>query len=107
MLARCSHFLDSQGNRVVLSEEKRTELKGIVTMLAQQGLRTLCLTYRDFGSGTDPSSPAFDVPPEDDLTATCIVGIKVKLSPASSARADCETSCIILWTSGRCGADQE
>lgn len=53
-----------------------------MTAMASTGLRTLCLAYHDFAE-TDPSRPAdfFDKPHglEEDLTALCIVGIKVRL----------------------------
>lgn len=47
--------------------------------MAQEGLRTLCLTYRDFPASVNAESSEFDIPPEEDLTACCIVGIKVGL----------------------------
>lgn len=51
-----------------------------ITRMAQQGLRTLCLAYRDFPASADAASDAFDFPPEEKLTACCVVGIKVCLS---------------------------
>ena len=45
-----------------------------------QGLRTLCLTYRDLQRTEEPkpdSNGAYAQPADEGLTACCIVGIKV------------------------------
>lgn len=78
VIAKCDSFLDANGQRAALTEEKRTEILGIITQMAQEGLRTLCLSFRDFDSSADAESPVFDLPPEENLTACCIVGIKVR-----------------------------
>lgn len=55
--------------------------------MASRGLRTLCLSYVDFPLD-DPARPAdfFDQPSDDNLTAMCIVGIKV--APAAAPPCD-------------------
>jgi len=77
-----------------MSEEKRTELYAIVTEMAQQGLRTLCLAYRDFPETANAQEDSFDVPPEEQLTACCIVGIKV-LPPPFPPHLEASTSLAI------------
>lgn len=77
MLSKCTSFLDADGYPQPMTEALRSEFFGKVTAMAQEGLRTLCLSYRDFSTSIDAESASFDVPPEEDLTACCIVGIKV------------------------------
>ena len=77
VLSNCTGFLDANGQRQAMTEALRAEFFGKVTAMAQEGLRTLCLSYRDFPSTADAQSAGFDTPPEEDLTACCIVGIKV------------------------------
>ncbi len=60
-----------------MTDAARTDFLGKVTNMAQEGLRTLCLSYRDFPETAEAQSAGFDAPPEEDLTACCIVGIKV------------------------------
>ena len=60
-----------------MTEAARSDFFGKVTAMAQEGLRTLCLSYREFPEASDAQSEGFDTPPEEDLTACCIVGIKV------------------------------
>jgi len=80
VLAQCERFLGANGQPQALSGDKRAELYNTVTQMAQQGLRTLCLAYRDFPDASDAQGESLEVPPEEGLTACCIVGIKVPLS---------------------------
>ena len=60
--------------------------------MAVQGLRTLCLTYRDLQPSEEPkpdSNGAYAQPADENLTACCIVGIKVSSSRGSCARDPC------------------
>ena len=77
VLAQCERYVGPDGQPQPLGEAKRAELYEIVTQMAQQGLRTLCLSYRDFPAAENAQAESFDVPPEEQLTACCIVGIKV------------------------------
>lgn len=77
VLSKCTGFLDANGHRQIMTEAARSDFFGKVTAMAQEGLRTLCLSYRDFSETSDAQSDIFDTPPEEDLTACCIVGIKV------------------------------
>ena len=77
VLAQCERYVGPDGQLQPLDEAKRAELFEIVTQMAQQGLRTLCLSYRDFQTTENAQAESFDVPPEERLTACCIVGIKV------------------------------
>jgi Ca2+-transporting ATPase len=79
VLTRCTAMVNAAGETVPMTETMREELLGTVTGMASSGLRTLCLAYTDFAEN-DPSRPAdyFDKPHhlEENLTMTCIVGIK-------------------------------
>ncbi|KAK9867201.1 hypothetical protein WJX84_002696, partial [Apatococcus fuscideae] len=48
--------------------------KGVITAMAERGLRTLCLAYRDMPDA--PAASELQEQPAEDLTACCIVGIK-------------------------------
>ena len=87
MLARCSHFIGDAGVNEEMTEAKLGELTAEVTRMASQGLRTLCLTYRDFPAETDAAADVFDFPPEEALTACCLVGIKARRLPHSASSA--------------------
>lgn len=77
LLQRSVASLGPDGRPVPMGKREREALLKIVNEMAARGLRTLCLTYRDFPA-TDPSRPAdfFKTPHEEGLTAYCIVGIK-------------------------------
>ncbi|KAI7841822.1 hypothetical protein COHA_004351 [Chlorella ohadii] len=79
VLTRCTAMINAAGETVPMTEAMREELLGTVTAMASSGLRTLCLAYTDFPEN-DSSRPAdyFDKPHhlEENLTMTCIVGIK-------------------------------
>ena len=87
MLARCSYFIGAAGVIEEMTEAKLAELTAEVTRMASQGLRTLCLTYRDFPAETDAAADVFDFPPEEALTACCLVGIKARRLPRSESSA--------------------
>ena len=98
VIAKCDSFLDANGQRAALTEEKRTEILGIITQMAQEGLRTLCLSFRDFDSSADAESPVFDLPPEENLTACCIVGIKVRSKPCTAPLPQSlKFACLLCW----------
>ncbi len=80
VISRSQRYVDTSGQSIALTAAMRTELEGVVTDMAKSGLRTLCLSYRDFTAQEVASygPDFFEKPPEDDLTALCIVGIKVR-----------------------------
>lgn len=71
VLERCSACVDADGRVAKLSANKRDELGGVIRGMADKGLRTICLAYRDFEGEVPEESP------DEDLIACCIVGIKV------------------------------
>ena len=75
VLDRCTRYIETDGSTVELSDEKKKELGDMISSMADKGLRTLCLSYRDYrtDSGDEPPEES----PDEDLTACCVVGIKV------------------------------
>ena len=73
VLGKCVSYVAADGAVAPLSEEVRGEIAAYVTQMASNGLRTLCLGYADFATVPDLES---DRDLEENMTATCIVGIK-------------------------------
>jgi magnesium-transporting ATPase (P-type) len=48
VLGLCNTYIHQNGSHVVIDEQKRRELGHIIESMANQGLRTLCLAYREF-----------------------------------------------------------
>ena len=71
VLDQCVKYIDASGKTENMSTNKRNELQGVITSMADKGLRTLCLAYKDFEGEVPEESP------DEDLIACCIVGIKV------------------------------
>ena len=74
MLRKCTSYTDEAGRVQPLGPEIRRELEDMITEMASTGLRTLCLTYADISADANLD---FEAPPDVDLIACCIVGIKV------------------------------
>lgn len=73
---RCSHILSEVGEpRVFRPRDKDEMVKKVIEPMACDGLRTICVGYRDFQADPEPNW-------EDennilsDLTAICVVGIE-------------------------------
>ncbi len=75
VLDRCTRYIETDGSIVELSDEKKKELGDMISSMADKGLRTLCLSYRDYQADSDDQLP--EESPDEDLTACCVVGIKV------------------------------
>ncbi len=75
VLDRCTRYIETDGSTVDLSDEKKKELGDMISSMADKGLRTLCLSYRDYQTDSENEPP--EESPDEDLTACCVVGIKV------------------------------
>ena len=88
VLRCCTSVVMPDGSVAPLTEQHREELAQFVTRMASQGLRTLCLSYRDLDPGSAEAQPpskadeARSRPADAQLTACCIVGIKVSMKAA-------------------------
>ncbi|XP_054883509.1 plasma membrane calcium-transporting ATPase 2 isoform X6 [Poeciliopsis prolifica] len=81
ILKKCSHILNEVGEpRVFRPRDKDEMVKKVIEPMACDGLRTICVAYRDFAS--DPE-PKWDDENNilTDLTAICIVGIEDPVRP--------------------------
>ncbi|XP_022604103.1 plasma membrane calcium-transporting ATPase 2 isoform X5 [Seriola dumerili] len=81
VLKKCSHILNEVGeSRVFRPRDKDEMVKKVIEPMACDGLRTICVAYRDFSSDPEPNW-------EDennilsDLTAICVVGIEDPVRP--------------------------
>ncbi|XP_022938502.1 calcium-transporting ATPase 4, plasma membrane-type-like [Cucurbita moschata] len=77
ILSMCGKVLSSNGEPLLLSDEKRTNISNIINSFANDALRTLCIAYKDI---TEVSS-APDRIPDDDFTLIAVVGIKDPVRP--------------------------
>lgn len=78
---RCSHILNEVGeHRVFRPRDKDEMVKKVIEPMACDGLRTICVAYRDFSA--DPE-PHWDDENNilSDLTAICVVGIEDPVRP--------------------------
>ncbi|XP_014830636.1 PREDICTED: plasma membrane calcium-transporting ATPase 2 isoform X7 [Poecilia mexicana] len=81
VLKKCSHILNEVGEpRVFRPRDKDEMVKKVIEPMACDGLRTICVAYRDFAS--DPE-PKWDDENNilTDLTAICVVGIEDPVRP--------------------------
>lgn len=98
---RCSHILNEVGEpRVFRPRDKDEMVKKVIEPMACDGLRTICVAYRDF-----PSNPEPNWDDENnilsDLTAICVVGIE---DPVRPEVRECENILVIYsekWMLGR------
>lgn len=75
VLDRCTKYIETDGSAADLDNAKRQELSEAISNMADKGLRTLCLSYRQYEAPSDSKLP--EESPDEDLIACCIVGIKV------------------------------
>ncbi|XP_044307413.1 plasma membrane calcium-transporting ATPase 2 isoform X3 [Varanus komodoensis] len=81
VLKKCSKILNTAGEPRVFRPRDRDEMvKKVIEPMACDGLRTICVAFRDF-----PSSPEADWDNENDiltdLTCICVVGIEDPVRP--------------------------
>ncbi|KAJ8258659.1 hypothetical protein COCON_G00176710 [Conger conger] len=81
VLKKCSRVLNETGEpRVFRPRDKDEMVKKVIEPMACDGLRTICVAYRDF-----PADPEPDWESENDilseLTAICVVGIEDPVRP--------------------------
>ena len=90
VLRCCTNVMTAGGSIVPMTEEVRERLMQHVTDMASQGLRTLCLSHRDLDQAHTDVQAARDGglgssrPADAQLTACCIIGIKVRLGSSAN-----------------------
>ncbi|XP_068568426.1 plasma membrane calcium-transporting ATPase 2 isoform X11 [Cebidichthys violaceus] len=81
VLKKCSHILNEVGeSRVFRPRDKDEMVKKVIEPMACEGLRTICVAYRNFSGDPEPS---WDDESNilNDLTAICVVGIEDPVRP--------------------------
>ncbi|XP_053106111.1 plasma membrane calcium-transporting ATPase 4 isoform X2 [Hemicordylus capensis] len=81
ILRKCTKILDKNGDPRIFKLKDRDEMvKKVIEPMACQGLRTICLAYRDFPAGVEPD---WDTENEilSDLTCITVVGIEDPVRP--------------------------
>ncbi|XP_056293678.1 plasma membrane calcium-transporting ATPase 2 isoform X1 [Pseudoliparis swirei] len=81
VLKKCSHILNEVGEaRVFRPRDKDEVVKKVIEPMACEGLRTICVAYRDFSGDPEPS---WDDESNilNDLTAITVVGIEDPVRP--------------------------
>nr|XP_046166944.1 plasma membrane calcium-transporting ATPase 1-like isoform X3 [Oncorhynchus gorbuscha] len=77
VLRKCSHILNTNGEPRIFKPKDRDEMvKNVIEPMACDGLRTICVAYRDFPA--DAGEPDWDNEGDilDELTCICVVGIE-------------------------------
>ncbi|XP_016892065.1 plasma membrane calcium-transporting ATPase 2 isoform X2 [Cynoglossus semilaevis] len=81
VLKKCSHVLNEVGEpRVFRPRDKDEMVKKVIEPMACEGLRTICVGYRDFPSNPEPCWEEEGIILSD-LTAICVVGIEDPVRP--------------------------
>mmetsp|Transcript_19164 Transcript_19164/g.31364 ORF Transcript_19164/g.31364 Transcript_19164/m.31364 type:complete len:1035 (+) Transcript_19164:346-3450(+) len=94
VLGLCTNVLDERGDVHSMPDAQKTELMALIDRMASQGLRTLCLAYRDF---TEDGEADWEVAPETELTCVGLVGIKDPVRPeVPSAVTECRGAGIMV-----------
>nr|XP_044997612.1 plasma membrane calcium-transporting ATPase 4 isoform X2 [Jaculus jaculus] len=96
LLRRCNRILDKKGEAVPFKSKDRDDMvHTVIEPMASQGLRTICLAYRDF----DDAEPSWDNEAEilTELTCIAVVGIEDPVRPeVPDAIAKCKQAGITV-----------
>ncbi|XP_067322425.1 plasma membrane calcium-transporting ATPase 1-like [Anolis sagrei] len=100
LLQKCSRLLNAAGKPAPFSKKDRENvIKNVIAPMASEGLRTICLAFRDFPVGFDQTDSVWD--DEDviinDLTCIAIVGIEDPVRPeVPEAIKKCQNAGIVV-----------
>lgn len=83
VLDTCTHYLDTNGDKLVIDDQISHQLKDIIQFYATNALRTIAFAYKDLKEGDggpnhedkEEGSKLAKIE-EGDLTLICIAGIK-------------------------------
>ncbi|XP_029333491.1 plasma membrane calcium-transporting ATPase 4 isoform X5 [Mus caroli] len=96
MLRRCDRILNKEGEiKMFRSKDRDNMVRTVIEPMASEGLRTICLAYRDF----DDTEPSWDIESEILTSLICIavVGIEDPVRPeVPNAIAKCKQAGITV-----------
>ena len=95
LLSRCSRILDTQGQPRVFKPKDRDEMvRKVIEPMACDGLRTICVAYRDFPA--EAGEPDWDSENDilGDLTCIAVVGIEDPVRPEVQSKLDIQQKII-------------
>ncbi|XP_036057667.1 plasma membrane calcium-transporting ATPase 4 isoform X1 [Onychomys torridus] len=96
MLRRCNQILDKGGESIQFKNKDRDDMvHNVIEPMASEGLRTICIAYRDF----DDTEPIWDNENEvlTELTCIAVVGIEDPVRPeVPNAIAKCKRAGITV-----------
>lgn len=97
VLDRCESYLDVSGNHVALDQNKRDYLvKNVIEEMACNGLRTICVAYRDF-ERSEKVDWSWENEVMSQLTCLCLVGIEDPVrDEVPGAIKKCQTSGVVV-----------
>lgn len=77
---RCNRILDKKGDVMPFKNKDRDEMvRTVIEPMASEGLRTICIAYRDFSDGEPPWDNENEILTE--LTCVAVVGIEDPVRP--------------------------
>ncbi|KAM3877617.1 plasma membrane calcium-transporting ATPase 1-like [Diretmus argenteus] len=98
VLRKCSRVLDTQGEPRIFKPKDRDEMvRKVIEPMACDGLRTICVAYRDFPA--EAGEPNWDAENDilNDLTCIAVVGIEDPVRPeVPEAIAKCQRAGITV-----------
>ncbi|XP_055437665.1 plasma membrane calcium-transporting ATPase 4 isoform X5 [Bubalus kerabau] len=96
ILRKCNRILDKKGEAVPFKNKDRDEMvRTVIEPMACEGLRTLCIAYRDFNDGEPPWDNESEILTE--LTCIAVVGIEDPVRPeVPEAIAKCKRAGITV-----------
>lgn len=83
VFSKCKYILNLDGSTSLLTNETRKLGEDVILEMAEGGLRTICLAYREISPGEDFHKTINNIPviEESDLVCLAIVGIKDPVRP--------------------------
>ncbi|XP_008152449.1 plasma membrane calcium-transporting ATPase 4 isoform X3 [Eptesicus fuscus] len=96
ILRKCNRILDKNGEAVPFKNKDRDEIvRTVIEPMASEGLRTICLAYRDFNDAEPPWDNESEILTE--LTCIAVVGIEDPVRPeVPDAIAKCKRAGITV-----------
>ncbi|CAD7680091.1 unnamed protein product [Nyctereutes procyonoides] len=96
ILRKCNRILDKRGEVVPFKNKDRDEMvRTVIEPMASEGLRTICIAYRDFSDGEPPWDNESEILTE--LTCIAVVGIEDPVRPeVPEAIAKCKRAGITV-----------